>query len=791
MSSPNSICWGTKAETLDSLRGLLKQGVILPAVHFTQQQWQVAPSVCLAQIRQLAVPLVIVRSSAKNEDAATQSLAGAYTSCLNVALASDSELVAAISRVINSFGLQSDPDNQILVQPMITSVQMSGVMMTHDIQHGAPYYSVNYDDESGVTDTITGGTSIQKTVLIHRNTGLVSLKSERLRYVISVAKELEQLCGHVPLDIEFAVDAALTVYIFQVRRITICNRWHPVTERRVARQLAHVSQFLQTHLAAKKGVFGQRSILGSMPDWNPAEIIGCFTRPLASSLYSYLVTESTWSLARAKVGYHHVRFHPLMCVIGYHPYIDVRASFNSFLPRGIAADTAEHLINAWINYLAAHPEYHDKVEFEVAQTCLDFEFDEVFYRRFGDSLGHSALLAYRECLSRLTVDAITGRCEGNLDQALKVIQLHEQNQHSQSRITAFSELAILLQNCRDIGVLNFAMIARHAFIAEALMRSAVNKGALSRCRLQAWKQSIKTVSYAFTQNYDAVLSGTQAKAEFLAQYGHLRPGTYDITSLRYDERVDLFKTQTHYRPLTRNTEVDFIWDAAELAALQTLIAAESWSISASQLIAYAERAIASREYAKLVFTRDLSNTLALLTSWGNEVGLSRDDLSFLTIDRLLHLNVSPLLDDPDRILLKEAEEARHRYEQAALLKLSHLIVSHDDIYIVPLHRAMPNFITEQYVEADMCLLNATSGTAIDLSGKMVCIENADPGYDWIFVHNIAGLITKFGGTNSHMAIRCAEHQVPAAIGCGEQLFNSLLNHRKIVLNCRDKKVVMV
>ena len=49
------------------------------------------------------------------------------------------------------------------------------------------------------------------------------------------------------------------------------------------------------------------------------------------------------------------------------------------------------------------------------------------------------------------------------------------------------------------------------------------------------------------------------------------------------------------------------------------------------------------------------------------------------------------------------------------------------------------------------------------------IENADPGFDWIFGSKILGLITKYGGVNSHMAIRCAELEIPVAIGCGEQV----------------------
>lgn len=52
------------------------------------------------------------------------------------------------------------------------------------------------------------------------------------------------------------------------------------------------------------------------------------------------------------------------------------------------------------------------------------------------------------------------------------------------------------------------------------------------------------------------------------------------------------------------------------------------------------------------------------------------------------------------------------------------------------------------------------------------IPQADPGYDWLFGQNIAGLITMYGGANSHMAIRSAEFSLPAAIGVGEQLYKS-------------------
>ena len=69
----------------------------------------------------------------------------------------------------------------------------------------------------------------------------------------------------------------------------------------------------------------------------------------------------------------------------------------------------------------------------------------------------------------------------------------------------------------------------------------------------------------------------------------------------------------------------------------------------------------------------------------------------------------------------------------------------------------------------------------------MAIVSADPGFDWIFSHDIAGLITKYGGANSHMAIRCAELNIPASIGVGHKLYNSL-QPGHVILDCQNEKL---
>lgn len=70
------------------------------------------------------------------------------------------------------------------------------------------------------------------------------------------------------------------------------------------------------------------------------------------------------------------------------------------------------------------------------------------------------------------------------------------------------------------------------------------------------------------------------------------------------------------------------------------------------------------------------------------------------------------------------------------------------------------------------------------------IESADPGYDWIFSHKIKGLITKYGGVNSHMAIRVSELGIPAIIGAGN-FYETLKTNKKISLDCMNQKVICI
>lgn len=781
--------FGTKAETLAAVAPHLRHAMVPPLLHFSASEWQQAREALLERIAaSFGSTLVAVRSSALSEDGAQSSLAGAFESRLNVRCDDPAALAEAVDAVVASMG--GHAHDQVLVQAMVGDVAVSGVIMTFDLVHGAPYYCIDFDDETGRTDHVTSGTGTHKSLFVYRDAPQGSVRSPRVAAYIALARELEAICGCAALDIEFCQTGQGQLVLLQVRRIVLARHWHPVTERRVRRQIGHVGAFLATYARPREDMLGRRTILAIMPDWNPAEIIGTTPRPLAASLYSELITRAVWCRARAAMGYRKLGEAELMVMINHHPYIDVRASFNSFLPAGLPDAIGERLVDAWLDRLQAHPEFHDKVEFEVVPTCTDFCFEQDFAARYPGLLSDAELATYRQALTTLTRECLRPGASNTLQQALaasaRLDQLALPPVGDEPAFALLDRARRLLECCRADGTLQFAIGARHAFIAEALLRSAVREGVLMPERLQAFKRGIRTVTSRMLEDYGQVCEGRLEQQVFYARFGHLRPGTYEITSLRYDERDDLFNGAM---PAASAPVHGFALTTEESGGLARLLARAGLDVlSPVELMEHAARAIAAREDVKFSFTRVLSAALSLVHAWAESHGLSRDDVSYIEWPQLARVLHQPVMDDVDRHFLAIAEEARRGMAAAHTFRIGHLIFGEGDLHVATLNRSVPNFVGQGAACAEVVELQANTPTSIKLKGKIVCIANADPGFDWIFAKEPAALITCFGGANSHMAVRCAEFGLPAAIGCGEQLFERLARAGTVELQCAARVV---
>jgi glutamine kinase len=730
---------------------------------------------------------VVIRSSAADEDGELTARAGEYDSVLNVSSTDRDAIRAGIETVVASYSRNgaSRSGDEVIIQELVVNTSMSGVVFTHDLNTGAPYYVINYDDVSGLTNTVTsgGGEYANRTLYIHRG-ATRSIRSERFKHLLQAVQELERIMASQFLDIEFALGQDFTPYLLQVRAITTQPNWNRAVAKRIDAALQGIQEYVRARLLPMAGVHGSSTVLGQMPDWNPAEMIGRAPRALAFSLYRTLITDHAWRTAREQMGYNVPTGQPLMVSLAGQPFIDTRVSFHSFLPAGIPHEVSEALVDTWVEKLRATPALHDKVEFEVAITTYSFDIDEKIETLVGDALTPDQKSLFKEALRRQTRALLADASAGGIASAMAKAEELASSQRAfrdsagTQNVTALFEM---IDKCIRLGTVPFSILARHGFIARTILLSLQRRGILTSDEVQGIQSGVRTVASTLVHDMHRLQAGEMSQPAFMAEYGHLRPGTYDILSPRYDQMQDFGKAGSKTHQPTHADE--FNLSAAKKAEIGRLLQAEGFpELDAEKLLAYVSAATAGREYGKFIFTRSVSNMLELIAAFGEQNGLSRDEMSHVPIDDILSVFAKSSEGSIEERLRRISELEAERHVISAAIRLPQLLIDEASVHVVPFQVSQPNFITHKKITAAAVLLSVEKAPP-DLTGKIVLIESADPGFDWIFSQQIGGLITKYGGANSHMAIRCAEFGIPAAIGCGEQRFEVFANASQLLLDC--------
>ena len=356
----------TKAQTLMNLKGQIKSADILPMVIIKYGEFRNSNFDLLCSLKtSLGKGPYIVRSSCLQEDTANSSNAGAYLSVLDVKF---DDLSTSIEEVFASYKKPQLAD-EVFVQPMLADVQLSGVAFSHDQKTGLRYASINYNMGRDTT-AVTSGKSSQ--VWIHHRSNKTAPPNS-LGKVVDLLDELSFLTGDSPIDIEFAItktNQSQKLWLLQARPLVIGTK--PISNREHFEKLQQVENFISRCSQKDPFILGDKALFGVMPDWNPAEIIGVCPKPLALSLYKELVTDSTWAYQRHNYGYRNLRSYPLLLNFGGRPYVDVRVSFNSFIPAKLSDELGERLVNFYLKKLESEPTLHDKVEFEIVEACYTF-----------------------------------------------------------------------------------------------------------------------------------------------------------------------------------------------------------------------------------------------------------------------------------------------------------------------------------------------------------------------------------------------------------------------------------
>ena len=270
----------------------------------------------------------------------------------------------------------------------------------------------------------------------------------------------------------------------------------------------------------------------------------------------------------------------------------------------------------------------------------------------------------------------------------------------------------------------------------------------------------------------------------------MRPGTYDINSLRYDEAPDLYFDWKETREQSGNDEPagKFSLSLEQMHRLKDRLDECGLHNDILGFMVFIKTVIEGREYGKFVFTRSISKVIQMIGDLGEHYGISREKCAYLDIQVVRNLYAST--KDIRGELLKSVGEGMAAYELARTLVLPPLLIDAEEVWKFYYPDTEPNFITGKKAEGDVIVLDDKMEQD-DLTDKIVLIASADPGYDWIFSHHIRGFVTMYGGANSHMAIRAGELGIPAVVGVGEKQYEKYKKVRALEIDALSKSIKII
>ena len=762
----------TKATSLEVINRADKN-LVPKFIYFTKIKFLKKKLFYITKIKKYFKKDIIIRSSALNEDNKIESNAGVYDSFL-IRKNNFDQIENYIFKMIDKF---KNNDDQILIQNFISNPEISGVLFTKDKTTNSHYYDINYDTSSK-SNLITSGkfNPTIKSLIIYKDAKLIPNKFKKL---IKITANLEKIFKNDRLDIEFIIKNK-KVYILQSRPLLGTKKY--VKKNKLHEVIINLKKKFKKINQKNVTLFGKKTLLSNMSDWNPAEMIGKKPSQLATSLYSELITNSVWSKQRSNYGYKDVHPNKLMLNFAGSPFIDLRVDLNSFLPQELNKIISEKLVNYFIKKLTKQPELHDKIEFELINTCFDFTLTN----RKDLPLNNIEKKIYISSLRNITNMILNPKNE-ILNNEIKKIELlkNKINQISKSKLNPIEKIYYLVHDCKKYGTLPFAGIARCAFISKAILDSLKSTKFLSYESIDNFYLSLNTISKEINTEFFKSKKKKSFRL-FFKKFGHLRPSTYSITTKNYkDNHKNYFSNQMTKKDISPNQKFKF--KIKKINEINNLFKKNKLEINFNQFLNFAKISIENREYSKLIFTKSIDEIFKNLKILAKDIKIDFKRFEYLDIDLILSSFHYVEQEKLKKIILKNLSVNEKSYRFLQSIIVPNIVTDDKDFYYHYDLNCIANYITNKITTGEIFKIKKNLQSLKNLNGKIILIENADPGFDFLFSYKIKGLVTKYGGSNSHMAIRCMELGLPAIIGVGDKIYQDFAKSKKVYIDCNNKK----
>ena len=219
-----------KAQNLENLSNFKIKKLEIPKfIYFNVSAWKKNKNKLIKQVKKKLQNRICIRSSYYSEDSPKSSLAGKFDSFINIKN-EKKNIVYAVENLIEQY-LNFDKKkvnfgkNYLLVQNFVQNSICSGVITNYTLGDGAPYFTINYNDISKSTLSVTSGDKDSFRVLYVSKKTTKNIRSNKFKKIIEAIKKIEKVYDYKPLDIEFALNKQLKVFILQIRPISTSFKW--------------------------------------------------------------------------------------------------------------------------------------------------------------------------------------------------------------------------------------------------------------------------------------------------------------------------------------------------------------------------------------------------------------------------------------------------------------------------------------------------------------------------------------------------------------------------------------
>ncbi len=714
---------------------------------------------------------LIVRKNYITKEEGISAGTGIFQGVESVEASSKEDVIEAIKQVAAQCG--EGEDNEIILHRMYDNLTMCGVCYTRDIYYGRPYYMViyNYMEEMKAD----GVRAKSRTKWIANNVSREFLDDSFMNLIFA-ARDLEKALEISEFSIEFGIDSDNNVLIYQVKPMSRLIGSHILMTDR---------EFADTKAFAKCNYLDTHHIMSHHAYWNPSKMIGSEPRPLDYSLFKGILTSGIWGETIKQLGYEDAEG-SLMHRVGNKPYVSIDSLFNALIPAGMDRILRDKIFNYYQAVLTDNRRRHRRVDTAIVFGSYNFSTARRLKKLEGYGFSKEEISSFGKSLIGLTENIIN-----NFE------ELHDQDTEALTKLMItrrrvrelkpmeetnswklYNYISELIESMRTYCSPGYTRQERCEFIAKGFCNSLVKEGYLKREDIDAFRLSLDTVSSCFKRDFEDYTSGKLSWEEFDSKYGHLRISICDIRAHSYRKLYSNLETVRDFE-VTKKRKVSKALDREVIAKA---LKESELNIDADSLIGFINGASELADSYRFEYAKSIGLLLDIIARLGELIGIDKEDMSYLEIQDLdsYHSRDSYVMT---------IEARRNMYHAYSYLVLPDVIINVGDLDVIDIDEEIPDYLTDKCVSGEIAYYD--EGHDVDVTGKIVLLSKVTLAYDWIFTKDIKGIITKKDTKDSRIAKRCMELNIPAALGCGEKLFNSVLMMRNVQLDCGKRKITEV